>query len=185
MDVWIGIAAIIIGMGSCFCGYLIYLLIAPRLGPLILVSLIYGYLLGQSFVPASHPGLPLVIGLSVTLLLAVLAHPVWGISVSIIGGALGFMILSSLGIALNASLAAVIIMGVLGAALVGFQFHRANHLSVMLATTFNGAIQAVYGLGLIFQSLALGNGRANSLAVVAIVVLGGFGLVVQCWIFKD
>jgi hypothetical protein len=55
----------------------------------------------------------------------------------------------------------------------------------MMATAFNGAVQVVYGLGLLFPALAFGSGRANFLAVVAMLVLGGFGFAVQYGMFKD
>ena len=183
MDAWIGSAAIFIGLCGCFFGYLIYLLIAPSRGPLILAGLIYGHLVGHALVPASHPGLALVTSLSPALVLAVLAYPPWGLGVIVIGAALGFMMLSSLAIALNASLGAVILMGVLGATVVGFQFYRFDYLFVMLANSFNGAIQAVYGLGLFFPALALGGGRANWLAVVAMMGLGGVSFAVHYCIF--
>ena len=179
MDAWIGIAAILIGLGSCFYGYPLFRFF------LILEGLIYGYLLGQSFVPASHPGLALVIGLGAALALAVLAYPLWSIGVIVIGAALGFMILSSLGIAINASQGAVVLLGGVGAAVVGFLFYRSKDLFVMIATASNGAVQVVYGLGLLFPALAFGGGRANFLAVVAMFVLGGFGFAVQYGMFKD
>jgi hypothetical protein len=179
MDAWIGIAAILIGLGSCFYGYPLFRIF------LILEGLIYGYLLGQSFVPASHPGLALLIGLGAALVLAVLAYPLWSIGVIVIGAALGFMILSSLGIAINASQGAVVLLGVLGAAVLGFLFYRSKDLFVMMATAFNGAVQVVYGLGLLFPALAFGSGRANFLAVVAMFVLGGFGFAAQYGMFKD
>ena len=56
----------------------------------------------------------------------------------------------------------------------------------MLATAFNGAVQVVYGLNLVFPPvLALWSGRANLLAVAAMLVLGGFGFAVQYGMFKD
>jgi hypothetical protein len=55
----------------------------------------------------------------------------------------------------------------------------------MLATTFSGATQAVYGLGLLLPALTLGGGRANFLAIAAIMVLGGVGFATQYGMFKD
>jgi hypothetical protein len=55
----------------------------------------------------------------------------------------------------------------------------------MLATAFNGAVQVVYGLDLVFPALALWSGRAHFLSVVAMLVLGGFGFAVQYGMFKD
>jgi hypothetical protein len=126
-----------------------------------------------------------MIGLGAAVVLAVLAYPLWSIGVVVIGGALGFSILSSLGYALNASQVVVILLGVLGAALLGFLFYGARDLFVILATAFNGAVLAVYGLSALLPMMALGGEGANFLAFVAMVVLGGFGFAVQYGMFKD
>jgi hypothetical protein len=55
----------------------------------------------------------------------------------------------------------------------------------MLATAFSGAMQVVYGLGLLLPALAFGGGRANFLAIVAMMVLGGVGFAIQYGMFKD
>jgi hypothetical protein len=179
MDTWIGVLAILVGLASCFYGYPLFRIF------LILAGLIYGYLFGQSFTPASQPWLALLIGVGAAVVLALLAYPLWSIGVIIIGAVLGFVILSTLGLALNVSPGVVILMGVLGAAVVGFLFYGVRDLFVMLATAFSGATQVVYGLGLLLPALALGGGRANFLALVAIMVLGGVGFATQYGMFKD
>ena len=55
----------------------------------------------------------------------------------------------------------------------------------MLATAFIRAVQVVYGLGFLLPGLAFGGGRANFLAVVAMLVLGGVGFATQYGMFKD
>jgi hypothetical protein len=179
MDTWIGVAAILVGLASCFYGYPLFRIF------LILAGLIYGYLFGQSFSPASQPWLALLIGVGAAVILALLAYPLWSIGVIIIGAALGFVILSTMGLALDVSPGAVILMGVLGAAVVGFLFFGVRDLFVMLATAFSGAAQVVYGLGLLLPALAFGGGRANFLAIVAMMVLGGLGFATQYGMFKD
>ncbi len=179
MDAWFGIATILVGLAGCFYGYPLFRIF------LILAGLIYGYLFGHSFVPASHPWIALTIGLAAAVILAMLAYPLWSIGIIVIGAALGFMILSSIGVALNASQSAVILLGVLGAAALGFLFYHARDLFVMLATAFNGAVQVVYGLELVFPALVLWSRRANFLSVAAMVVIGGFGFAVQYGMFKD
>jgi hypothetical protein len=179
MDTWIGVAAILVGLASCFYGYPLFRIF------LILAGLIYGYLFGQTFTPASQPGLALLVGVGAAVVLALLAYPLWSIGVIIIGAALGFMILGTLGLALNVSPGAVTLMGVLGAAVVGFLFYGVRDLFVMLATAFSGAMQVVYGLGLLLPALAFGGGRANFLAIVAMMVLGGVGFATQYGMFKD
>jgi hypothetical protein len=179
MDVWFGIMAILVGLAGCFYGYPLFRIF------LILAGLIYGYMLGQSFASAGHPWIALMMGLGAALVLALFAYPLWSIGVLVVGAALGFMILGSLGLALDASQGAVALLGVLGAVVVGLMFYRARDLFVMLATAFNGAVQVIYGLGLLLPSLAFGGGRPNFLAVVAMAVLGGFGFAVQYGMFRE
>jgi hypothetical protein len=179
MDAWIGIAAIFVGLASCFYGYPLFRVF------LILAGLICGYMLGQSFSAASQPWMALLIGVGAAVVLALLGYPLWSIGVMVIGAALGFMILGSLGLALNVSRGTVLLMGGLGAAAIGLLFYSARDLFVMLATAFNGAVQAVYGLGLFVPALAFGGGRANFLAVAAMMVLGGVGFATQYGMFKD
>lgn len=179
MEVWIGSAAILVGLASCFYGYPLFRVF------LILAGLICGYMLGQSFTASNQPWLALVIGFGAALVLAMLGYPLWSIGVMVIGAALGFMILGSLGLALNVSRETVVLMGALGAVAVGLLFYSARDLFVMLATAFNGAVQVVYGLGWFVPALAFGGGRANFLAVAAIMVLGGVGFATQYGMFKD
>ncbi len=179
MDAWFGIATILVGLAGCFYGYPLFRIF------LILAGLIYGYLFGHCFMPASNPWLSLAIGFGAAVILAMLAYPLWSIGIIIIGAALGFMILSSVGVSLEASQGAVILWGVLGAAALGFLFYHSRDLFVMLSTAFNGAVQVLYGLDLVFPALALWSGRTNFLFVAAIVVLGGFGFAVQYGMFKD
>jgi len=68
---------------------------------------------------------------------------------------------------------------------VGYLFFSSRDLFVMLATAFNGAVQVIYGLGLLIPALAFGLGRGNFMAVAAILALGAFGFAVQYGMFKD
>ena len=179
VDPWIRIAAIIIGLASCFYGYPLFRIF------LILAGLFYGYLYGQSFYPSSHPMIPLLVGVIAAVILSILAYPLWSIGVIAVGAALGFMILGELGLALNFPEIGVILLGILGALVLGFLFYRARDLFVMVATAYNGAAQVIYGLGLVHAALAIGIGRANFLAVVAIVILGSLGFTAQYTMFKD
>lgn len=179
MDAWFGIAAILVGLASCFYGYPLFRVF------LILAGLIYGYLLGHSWVPGSHPGLSLLIGLGAAVVLAVLAYPLWSIGVIIVGAALGFTIMISLGLALNVSQTVMILLGVCGAGAVGLLFYHVRDLFVMLTTAFNGAALVVLGLGWHFPVLALGGGRANLPNLVIMMVLGAFGFAVQYGMFKE
>jgi hypothetical protein len=178
MDPWVRIIAIIMGLASCFYGYPLFRIF------LILSGLFYGFLYGQSFYPASHPLMAILIGVVAAVVLAVLAYPLWSIGVIAVGAALGFMIAGELGLVLNLPEMGVIGLGFLGAAVLGLLFYRARDLFVMVATAYNGAMQVVYGLGLFHGALAIGHG-ANSLAVLAIVILGSLGFALQYSMFKD
>jgi hypothetical protein len=179
MDMWFWVAAIFVGLASCFYGYPLFRIF------LILAGLIYGYLLGQLLAPASHPWLSLGIGIVAAVILAVLAYPLWSIGVIIVGGALGFMFLSSLGLALNASQVVTILLGFMGALAVGFLFYNLRDLFVMLTTAFNGAALVVLGLSVYVPALVFRDGQANFLDLAIMVVLGCFGFAVQYGMFKD
>lgn len=177
MDVWFGIGAIVIGLASCFYGYPLFRVF------LILAGLIYGYAFGHSWLPASHPWLSLAIGLGAAVLLAVLAYPLWSLGVIVVGAALGFIILLSLGLALNASQTVLILLGVIGAVAIGLLFYHVRDLLVMLTSAFNGAALVVLGLSWYVPLLAFG-GRANLPDLLLMVVLGAFGFAVQYGMFK-
>jgi hypothetical protein len=179
MDAWFGIAAILVGLASCFYGYPLFRVF------LILAGLIYGYALGHAWAPASHPGLSLLLAIGAAVLLAVLAYPLWSIGVIVVGAALGFMIFISLGLTLNVSQAILVLLGVIGAAAVGILFYHVRDLFVMLTTAFNGAVLVVLGLGWHVSALAYGSGRANLPAIIMILVLGAFGFAVQYGMFKE
>jgi hypothetical protein len=179
MDPWVRIIAILMGLAGCFYGYPLFRIF------LILGGLFYGFLYGQSFYPASHPLLAVLIGVAAAVVLAILAYPLWSLGVIAVGAALGFMIAGELGVALNLPEMGVIALGFLGAAVLGLLFYRARDLFVMAATAFNGAVQVVYGLGLFHGALAIGHGRANALALLAMVILGSVGFAIQYGMFKE
>lgn len=178
MDAWFGIAAILVGLASCFIGYPLFRIF------LILAGLIYGYVLGHAWVPASHPWLSLLIAFGAATVLGALAYPFWSIGVIVVGAALGFMILTAVGVALNAAQWVLILLGVLGAAAVGLLFYHVRDLFVMLTSAFNGSALVVLGLSWYIPALAFG-GRANLPDITIMVVLGAFGFAVQYGMFKD
>jgi hypothetical protein len=117
------------------------------------------------------------------VVLAALAYPLWSIGVIVLGAALGSVILISLGLALDASQAVLILLGVIGAAALGLLFYYVRDLLVMLTTAFNGAAMVVFGLGWHIPALAFG-ARANLPDIVIMMVLGAFGFAVQYGMFK-
>jgi hypothetical protein len=179
MDTYFRVAAILVGLACCFYGYLIFRIF------LVLAGLIYGYVLGQLLVPACDPWVSLTIGIVAAVVLAVLAYPLWIIGVIVAGGTLGFMFLSSLGLALSTSAVFTILIGLTGAVAVGFLFYSVRDLFVMLVTAFNGAVLVVLGLSMYVPALVLRGGQANYLDLATTVVLGGFGFGVQYGVFKD
>lgn len=179
MDAWMGIVAVIVGLVTCFYGYPLFRLL------LILAGLIGGYALGQNFAQAGHPWLSLAMGVIAALALAALAYPLWSIGVTISGAVLGFAILSAMGVALNASQGGIILLGAIGAMIMGMFFYRARDLFVMLTTALNGAVEVAFGIGWLIPALAFRRGAAGWLAVAAIVVLGAIGFAVQYGMFRD
>ena len=179
VDPWVRITAIIIGLASCFYGYPLFRIF------LVLAGLFYGFIYGQSFYPASHPFMAILIGVIAAVVLALLAYPLWSLGVVAVGAALGFMILGELGLVLNLPEIGVILLGIMGGVILGFLFFRARDLFVIVATAYNGAVQVIYGLGLFQASLAIGLGQSNFLAMVAILVLGSLGFIAQYTMFKD
>jgi ABC-type uncharacterized transport system permease subunit len=75
-----------------------------------------------------------------------------------VGAAWGIMILGELGLALNLPEIGVILLGILGAVILGFLFSRTRDLFVMVATAYNGAAQLIFGLGLDHAAPAIGIG---------------------------
>jgi hypothetical protein len=179
VDPWVRIFAIIIGLASCFYGYPLFRIF------LVLAGLFYGFIYGQSFYPASHPFISILIALVAAVVLALLAYPLWSFGVVLVGAALGFVIFGEIGLVLNFPQLGVIVFGILGALCLGFLFYRARDLFVILATAYNGAVQVVYGLGLFHAAQATRFGQWNFLPIVAIVVLGSLGFATQYVMFKN
>ena len=178
VDPWVRIVAIILGLISCFYGYPLFRFF------LVLAGLLYGFIYGQSFYPASHPFMSVLIGVVAAVVLALLAYPLWSFGVVAVGAALGFMLLGELGVVLNFPQLGVILTGILGAFIFGFLFYRARDLFVIIATAYNGAVQVVYGLGLFTAAGAIVLGQHTFLAVAAILVLGSLGFITQYSMFK-
>jgi hypothetical protein len=179
LDTWMWFAAILAGLGSCFYGYPLFRIL------LILDGLIYGYLFGHIWAPASHPWLSLTLGIISAIVLALVAYPLWSIGVAVVGAALGFIFLSSIGLVLNTSQVVTILLGLLGAVVLGFLFLKLRDLFVMIATALNGAALLVLGLSVYIPVMAFRGGGGNILDIVIMVVLGAFGFSVQYGMFKD
>jgi hypothetical protein len=178
MDQWFWLAAIVVGLVSCFYGYPVFRIL------LIVAGLIYGYMLGQILVPASHPTMSLAIGILLAVILAVFAYPLWSIGVVLVGAALGFFLLHFVGAALNTTPATIILLGVLGAIIFGVLFYFIKDLLVIVATAFNGAALFVFGLSWYIPAMTFGRGRANIMDLVVMVVVGGLGFALQFSMFR-
>jgi|GEM_PF-734922 len=179
MDIWVRLLAVCLGLISCFYGYPLFRFI------LVISGLFYGYLYGQAFLAAYHPLIGLLVGVVLAIILALLAYPFWSIGVAIIGAVAGFMILAELALVLLLPHVAVWLAGALGAVLLGYGFFQARDFFVMVTTAYNGAVQTLYGLGVIHGAVSFGFGQGNVLAMLVIIILGSVGLVVQVKMFKD
>lgn len=179
MDAWVGGLAILIGLVSCFFGYPLFRMI------LIFAGLIGGYLIGQSFVQTGYGWVALLVGISGGVIMAVLAYPLWSIGVFMIGAILGILILSSIAIILNTSVTVMILLGVIGAGVMGFLFYLVRDFFVMLSTALYGAVEMVYGLGCFIPVLTFRYGRPNVLALAVVLVVGSIGFLAQYILFKN
>ncbi len=179
MDVWIGVGALVVGLVSCFYGYPLFRIL------LVLAGLIIGYGLGQTLVSGGHPWLSLGVGLLAAVVLALFAYPLWSVGVVLSGGALGFLIFGALASAFSASQLVILLVGAVGAFIIGLLFYQAKDLFVMLTSALNGAVEVVFGLGWLLPVPFFRRGEANLLAFLAIVVLGAVGFAVQYGMFKD
>ncbi len=178
VDPWIRIITIVLGLLSCFYGYPLFRAF------LVVAGLFYGYVYGQAFFPTSHPLVSILVSIGAAVLFALLAYPLWSFGVVAVGAALGFLILGQVALAFNLPQFGVILVGIVGGVILGFFFFNARDLFVMVATAYNGAVQTIYGLGLLSSAFIIGPGKANFLAVLGIVVLGTLGFAVQYNKFK-
>ena len=175
-NVAVAVVTTLIGLVACFYGYpLVRVLFA-------LVGLVIGYQLGVQLVPADQGMLAIIIGVVVGLVCAVLAYPLWGIGVMISGMVLGYSLFYNFGALLHLGSTALIVVGVIGAILMGILFYVAKEPMIMLATALSGASFVVSGLAQLFPELA-GPNLTVILAVVALI-LGLFGFLVQYRMFR-
>jgi len=81
-------------------------------------------------------------------------------SVGFISGALlGFAILGEIGIALNASKGMIILLGIIGAVIIGSLFYHLKDFFVILTTAIKGAAEVAFGLAGLFRAWHFGPGR--------------------------
>jgi len=179
MEVWMGAAAVVVGLVTCFYGYPLFRLL------LVLAGLFVGYGVGQSLVQAGHPWVSLGVGILAAILLAVLAYHFWSLGVTLAGAALGFLILSALAAAAEASQGVILLGGILGALILGLLFYHLRDLLVMVTTALNGAVEVVFGVGWLIPAVAGRRGLSGWPGVAAIVVLAAVGFAVQYRLFKD
>ncbi len=169
---WVALFSIVIGLVGCFFGY------AWFRGYLVFIGAMSGYLIAQDFLPPDQQLVAVVVGVIAALIMALLAYPLWSIGVTISGAFLGFFAGVNIGVALSLSQTGLIFFGIIGAIIVALLFARAKDVMVMLGTAFYGAILAVYGIGLLWEPIAL-RPEVNLLGIIAIVVLAAFGFGVQ------
>jgi hypothetical protein len=178
MDAWIGIIAILVGLVSCFYGYPLFRIL------LILAGLLGGYIFGQYLLQTGNPWLSLGVGVVSAVIMAVLAYPLWSVGFTIAGALLGFAILGEIGIALNASKGVIILLGIIGAVIIGVLFYHLKDFFVILTTAIKGAAEVAFGLCWIIPGLSFRPGEASWVTVAIIVLLGAAGSAVQYGMFK-
>jgi hypothetical protein len=175
-NVLVAVIAILLGVVACFYGYpLVRILFA-------LVGLVVGYQIGIQLVATDQWILAVAIGVIVGLVCALLAYPLWSIGVTISGMLLGYALFTNFGTLLNLGSTGVIIVGIIGAVIMGLLFFIAKDPMIMLATALSGASYMIYGLSLLIPELASPN--ASLILTVAALALGIFGFLVQYRTFR-
>jgi hypothetical protein len=166
MDILLGLLAIVVGLGLCFAGYRVFLILLPIWG------LVAGFwvgsagmqaLFGEGFLATVTSW---VVGIVVGLIFAVLSYLFWYVSIAVLGASVGASvgsgILSAIGIDSSFVLAiAALVVAVVFAAAV-FLLNIPKWL-VIAYTALAGAVVAIAGVLLLFNQFEveqLGPGAA-------------------------
>lgn len=175
----IALLSIVFGAIVCFFGYAQFRII------LALVGLVYGYMLGFSFVGPDQEILAIVIGVIVGLIVGALAYFLWTVAFIIGGAILGFGIGWLLGPALGVGDTLQWVLAVVLAVVVAVLFLFVRKPFIMMATAINGAGLIVSGLGILIPSLTNAVGTVNPVGLAIWLVLAVVGFIVQLQFFSD
>lgn len=167
-------------------GYPMFRLLLPIFGFML------GFIVGSALIPPEQWLLMLIISVGLAIGLAALAFAAWSLVLGLAGVIFGAGLGLGLGVALGGN---GHIMAIAGAVLFGLLFFRLRNLMVILLTAYNGAWMVVAAVAeLLGQedmitrtqralNSDLGVFTPNWIIVIAVVVVGIIGVVVQYRMF--
>lgn len=157
LTILIAAIAALVGIGLCFVGYRIFLVMLPILGffaGLWLSGTIFSMLMGEGFLATV---LALVVGIVIGLVLATLSYFFYIIGVLVVGGAIGAMlisaVLSALGFDSGVLVTLLVIAAAIGAAALTFIFNLQKYAIIILT--------ALLGADLVILSVLVILGRVT------------------------
>jgi len=150
LTILIAAVAALVGLGLCFVGYRIFLVMLPILGffaGLWLSGTIFSTLMGEGFLATV---LALVVGFIIGLILAVLSYFFYIIGVLVVGGAIGAMlisaVLSALGFESGILVTLIVIAATVGAAALTYIFNLQKYAIIFLTALLGADLVILSGL---------------------------------------
>lgn len=170
----IAVLSIGIGLAACFMGYQLFRVLLPFLAAL------YGYNVAAGWFSPEAWFWPLVVGLIIGAVFALMAYFLWSLTVGIGGVVLGFGAGTQLAafLGLGGMLAPVI--GIVVAVIFGFLFFSARDILVMVSTALGGAGLVLTGFAVLLPGLLgwLAN-SSNFITFILTIVLAAIGFGAQ------
>lgn len=168
----IAVLSIGLGLAACFMGYQLFRVLLPFLAAL------YGYNVAAGWFSPEAWLWPIIVGLLVGAVFALLAYFLWSLTVGIGGVALGFGAGTQLAVFLGLGGMLAPIIGIVIAVIFGIMFFSARDILVMASTALGGAGLALTGLAVLLPGLLgwLAN-SSNFITFILTIVLAtiGFG----------
>jgi hypothetical protein len=170
----IAVLSIGIGLAACFMGYQLFRFLLPFLAAL------YGYNVAAGWFSPEAWFWPIVVGLLIGAVFALMAYFLWSLTVGVGGVLLGFGAGTQLAtfLGLGGMLAPVI--GIVVAVIFGIMFFSARDVLVMASTALGGAGLALTGLAIMLPGLLgwLAN-SSNFITFILTIVLAAIGFGAQ------
>jgi hypothetical protein len=161
-----------IGLAACFMGYQLFRALLPFLAAL------YGYNVAAGWFAPEQWFIPLIVGLTVGVIFALLAYFLWSLTVGIGGALLGFGAGVQLALFLGLGNLLAPVLGIIVAVIFGVMFFSARDVLVMASSALGGAGLTMTGLATLLPGLLgwLANDR-NLITFILTLVLAtvGFG----------
>lgn len=170
----IAVLSIGIGLAACFMGYQLFRILLPFLAAL------YGYNVAAGWFSPEAWFWPLIVGLLVGIVFALLAYFLWSLTVGLGGAALGFGAGTQLAAFLGLGGLLAPVIGIVVAVIFGVMFFSARDILVMLSTALGGAGLTLTGLAVLLPGLLgwLAN-SSNFITFILTIALAAVGFGAQ------